>query len=147
MVVRRNLWKGQVGSPKGSRKRQIKLNSQAMHVLREQPRHLESEFVFGNDDGTPYRHNHGYKPLKSAAKRAGIKFSVGFHMLRHTFASHLAMKGETLQTIQQLLGQASIDVTIRYAHLLTDMKERAVDVLTFGKTTAAQAVWLARGSP
>ena len=136
MVVRPNIWKGVVGSPKGGRKREIKLNSQAMHVLEQQPRHLKSKFVFCMDDGTPYRHNHGYKALQSAARRADIHFPVGFHTLRHTFASHLAMKGKTLHTIQRLLGHASIDATMRYAHLLPEVTDKAVDALTFGKLVA-----------
>ena len=40
-----------------------------------------------------------------------------FHDLRHTFASHFAMTTQDLPTLQQILGHASIQMTLRYAHL------------------------------
>ncbi|HOW89608.1 MAG TPA: site-specific integrase, partial [Elusimicrobiales bacterium] len=43
--------------------------------------------------------------------------SFRFHDLRHTFASHFAMKTGDLPALQQILGHASIQMTLRYAHL------------------------------
>ena len=40
-----------------------------------------------------------------------------FHDLRHTFASHFAMKTGDLPTLQQILGHATVQMTMRYAHL------------------------------
>ena len=40
-----------------------------------------------------------------------------FHDLRHTFASHYAMTTQDLPSLQQILGHASIQMTLRYAHL------------------------------
>lgn len=45
-------------------------------------------------------------------------YKVTFHTTRHTFASWLAIQGETLQRIQKLLGHATIKTTERYAHLI-----------------------------
>ncbi|WP_167470110.1 tyrosine-type recombinase/integrase [Vreelandella andesensis] len=39
-----------------------------------------------------------------------------FHDLRHTYASILANAGETMTTVQALLGHSSLTVTSRYAH-------------------------------
>ena len=50
------------------------------------------------------------------ARRAGLAH-VRLHDLRHTFASHLAMAGVALQTIQALLGHEDIKATQIYAHL------------------------------
>lgn len=55
-------------------------------------------------------------PLKRALKRAGLR-EIGWQVCRHTFASHLAMRGVPLKAIQELLGHASIVTTMRYAHL------------------------------
>jgi integrase len=57
---------------------------------------------------------------------------VTFHSLRHTFASWLALQGETLQTIKELLGHKSITMTERYAHLGSDHKRRATLALEKG---------------
>ncbi len=52
-----------------------------------------------------------------------------FHSLRHTFASWLALQGETLLTIKELMGHKTIAMTMRYAHLIPDQKRKAVERL------------------
>ena len=59
------------------------------------------------------------------AVRAGLK-PFGWHVLRHTYASNLVMKGVQLQVVQQLLGHSRIDETMRYANLSPHMKRDAV---------------------
>ncbi len=51
---------------------------------------------------------------------------VTFHTLRHTFASWLALKGESLLTIKELLGHQTLAMTERYSHLMPDQKREAV---------------------
>jgi integrase len=57
------------------------------------------------------------EPMAEACKRAGIIPAVGFHTLRHTHASHLAMRGTPLAVIAEQLGHADQRMTQRYAHL------------------------------
>ena len=45
---------------------------------------------------------------------------VVVHTLRHTFASHLVMKGTPLIIVQKLLNHAELETTSRYAHLSPD---------------------------
>ena len=52
------------------------------------------------------------------------------HTLRHTFASWLAIQGETLLNIKELMGHKSIEMTERYAHLSPNQKREAVLRLT-----------------
>ncbi len=52
-----------------------------------------------------------------------------FHDLRHTFASHLAMKGWNLRTIQSLLGHKDPRMTQRYSHLSQEHLAEAVKSL------------------
>jgi integrase len=48
---------------------------------------------------------------------------------RHTFASHLVMRGVALKAVQELLGHATMETTMRYAHLTPDVKRDAVRLL------------------
>ena len=59
--------------------------------------------------------------LTRCCKRAGIKQgNWGTHVLRHTYASHLAMAGVDLASIQSVMGHADIKTTMRYIHLSPD---------------------------
>jgi site-specific recombinase XerD len=67
--------------------------------------------------------------VSRACARAGLSQRLGWHELRHSFASHLIMRGVALKAVQELLGHATIDMTMRYAHLSPDVKRDAVHVL------------------
>jgi site-specific recombinase XerD len=72
-------------------------------------------------------------PLYSACKRAGLR-RIGWHVARHTFASHLVMRGVPIRTVQELLGHSTIEMTMRYAHLSPDARRAAVEVLDIRET-------------
>ena len=49
--------------------------------------------------------------------------------LRHTFASHIVMRGKPVQAVKELLGHSSIATTMRYAHLSPDVLRDTVAAL------------------
>ena len=51
------------------------------------------------------------------------------HILRHTFCSHLAMRGEPAKAIQELLGHQNLSMTQRYMHLSPAAIEGAIRLL------------------
>ena len=53
----------------------------------------------------------GKWPLWSTCRRAGLQ-RVGWHVLRHTLASQLVMRGVRDETVQELLGHATVEMTI-----------------------------------
>ncbi|MCZ6768663.1 MAG: site-specific integrase [Acidobacteria bacterium] len=68
------------------------------------------------------------RPFRNAVEKAGID-NFRFHDLRHTFASHLLMSGVDLMTVKELLGHASVTMTMRYSHLAPDHRMRAIKTL------------------
>jgi len=74
--------------------------------------------IFLRDDGKPWGASHQKRPLGEASRQAGISPAVNFHILRHTYASHLAMKGVPMGVIAAQLGHADTRMTEKhYAHL------------------------------
>lgn len=67
-------------------------------------------------------------PLARICRKAGLR-RVGWHMLRHTYASHLVMRGAKLIEVKELLGHASLEMTMRYAHLSPEARKAAVKLL------------------
>jgi integrase len=127
LLVKRNVWRGHFGTPKGGRSREVPLNAVALEALKAH-RHLRGPFVFCDAGGTYLKNDACRNALLRACKRAGLR-PVGWHTLRHTFASHLVMRGVPLKAIQELLGHATIEMTMRYAHLSPDVKKDAVRAL------------------
>ena len=71
--------------------------------------------------------------------------AVTFHTLRHTFASWLAIQGESLITIRDMLGHKTTAMTERYSHLIPDHKRKAAERLEeafngHGKVTKIEKV-------
>jgi len=87
---------------------------------------LATVHVFCNLHGRPYRSFRS--AFERAVRKAGI-VDFTFHDLRHTFASRLIMCGVDLPTVKELLGHRTIAMTLRYTHLSSDHKQRAVSML------------------
>lgn len=111
---------------KNNEKREVPMNETVKIALIKVKKHPESPYVFPSKDGKPYTNIR--KSFFTALKNAGI-INFRFHDLRHNFCSHLAMSGVDLNTIRELVGHKSLEMTLRYSHLSLEHKRRAVDVL------------------
>jgi integrase len=127
LMVKRAVARGIVGTPKSGKPREVPLSSEALKALKGQ-RHLRGQLVFCDLDGKMLDKGECKWPLWRAAKKAGLR-RIGWHVLRHTFASHLAMRGVPLKAVQELLGHATIEMTMRYAHLAPAVRREAVETL------------------
>ena len=67
------------------------------------------------------------KAVRGAQRVAGIDQRV--HILRHTFCSHLAMKGAPARAIPELAGHADLTTTQRSRHLSLAAAEDAIRLL------------------
>ena len=127
LCVKRSDWNGQIGTPKGGRLRFVPLTLRLEAALR-QHRHLRSSRVLCQDDGGPVTRQMIQNRMKLAARRSSCR-TAGVHILRHTFCSHLAMRGAASVAIQELAGHRQLSMTERYMHLTHASAEGAIRLL------------------
>ncbi len=130
ILVRQSAWKDQVGSPKTNRTRTIPTSAALLDALNAH-RHLRGPLVFCQPDGAMLTKEQMKHPLWRACRRVQLR-RIGWHVLRHSFASHLVMRGVPLKVVQEYLGHTTIQMTMRYAHLAPEVGRQAVDLLDGG---------------
>jgi len=62
------------------------------------------------------------RELERATKLAGLSKRVTAHVLRHSFATHLVLRGIDIRSVQQLLGHADVRTTEIYTELARAMR-------------------------
>lgn len=81
---------------------------------------LEREILEGRPSiGRLFSEKAHKKGFANALKRAKIDLPDGqmTHVLRHTFASHFMINDGNILKLKEILGHASLEMTMRYAHL------------------------------
>lgn len=134
LTVQRTDWQGTLGTPKSGKTRNIPLNDKALAALKAH-RHLRGPWIFCKDDGSRRSNGEFALALRRIRKRAGLQ-GFEWHGLRHTFASHLAMRNVPMRAIQELLGHADMQMTLRYSHLSPATSRLAVEALLQPAPTA-----------
>ena len=139
LCIERSDWNGTVTSTKGGRLRHVPMTERLAATLR-QHRHLQSPRVLCLDDGTCLTRQQVQYRVKRAARQAGV--TQGVHILRHTFCSHLAMRGAPVGSIQALVGHRDLSMTQRYMHLSPAALDAAIRLLEVpqGRTTRGEIV-------
>lgn len=127
VTVQRTDYRGYIGSPKGGRMRMVPLTRRLVAALKAM-RHLKGKSVFSDAKGVLWSRSEADTRLRRARVRAGLR-KFGWHTLRHTFCSHLAMRGAPPRAIQELAGHASITTTMRYMHLSPTVTRDAIRLL------------------
>ena len=139
LVVNRAVSRGRIGSPKNGRTREIPLGIDVLRALKDH-RHLKGESVFCGPAGRLLHKNETKHPLWRACRKAGLR-QIGWHALRHSFASHLVMRGAPIRGVQELLGHSTIEMTMRYAHLSPNVTREIVGLLdSVGSITGTENV-------
>jgi integrase len=124
--VRRRLYRGTVDAPKSRYGvRDVPISTRLAQDLWRQPAVAtasgDEALVFPSLSGTPLvPENISRRVLKPAAARAGVEW-MGFHTLRHTYASMLFRSGWNAKHVQMVLGHHSPAFTLAtYVHLMPD---------------------------
>ncbi len=122
-----------IRNPKNSETRQAYMTPQLkkMFLARGPKKARNSDLIFKDRNGGKIREVS--TTFERVVKHIGFNKGMEdrqnklvFHSLRHTFASWLALQGETLLTIMELMGHRDIKMTMRYSHLIPDQKREAV---------------------
>jgi integrase len=96
---------------------------------RTDPRHPHTRIarlIFTTSRGEPVRRQSWSGVWAPAAHKAGFPAYTGLHCCRHMYASALIRFGESVKTVQHLLGHSSPAITLNvYAHLWPDSDDRA----------------------
>jgi integrase/recombinase XerD len=109
---------------KGKKDRYVGLGRLLLDVLRAyvaqaSPKPIKYLFE-GEIPGRPYTVRSAQLVFQRAKEKAGIGKEIGFHSLRHSFATHLLEKGIDIRYIKDLLGHFSIKTTERYLHVANE---------------------------
>lgn len=76
------------------------------------------EFLFLKDNGEQWKKDHQKQPMRDACERASITPPMGFHGLRHTWASHAVMNGVPLMVVAKNMGHSDTRMVEKhYGHL------------------------------
>lgn len=119
-----------ISDPKNKESRKAYMTKAVKEMLLEHMPILPNEYIFKDRNGNKV--NAVSKSFHGVIKRLGFnegitdrRQKITFHSLRHTFASWLALQGEPILTIKELLGHKSLAMTTKYAHLMPDQKRKA----------------------
>ena len=119
------------GEPKSGHGRTVDLAHDVVEALeRLKPaKASRTALVFPGPSGAPLDEKAIYKACVAASEGAGIGRVISPHKLRHTFASHHAMRGTPMPVLQAWLGHADLTTTMRYSHLAPSARASFADAI------------------
>lgn len=87
------------------------------------------DLLFANRSGKPFSRHALNRRFDFWRRRTGIQRRIGFHSLRHFYATYLLNSGFNLAEVQRALGHSNIGITGRYLHLTDSTKEKVMAAL------------------
>jgi integrase/recombinase XerD len=111
---------------KGQRERYALLSPITLELLRTYYRKYRPlDYLFpGYKPNAPLSTTAAARVIRTTARSAGIPTHVTAHVLRHSFATHLLERGESLLVIQKLLGHANLATTALYTQVSAQMMQQ-----------------------
>lgn len=129
-----------ISSPKTRHStRYVPLNGQALKILKEERRLYDtfrSRYVFVTENGDKIKSRQNVaRTLRDMVARADLSVDhLTPHELRHTFGSALLRQGVDINTVSEILGHSSPEITRKiYIHVLEEQKINAINMIDFKK--------------
>ena len=100
-------------------------------LFEKKPKGEKTEYVFPARGGGKIKEvsNAFDRGVRKLGLNDGVtdrRMKVVFHTLRHTYASWLVQRGESLYTVKELMGHSTLAMTERYSHLAKGALQEAV---------------------
>jgi len=98
----------------------------------------QNELLLTHQDGSNWDRSHQTRPMRQACEKASIDPPVGFHVLRHTYATLLlrtdGSQGVSIRYVAALIGDSVATCEKHYGHVIQDdlRKEVARKLPSFG---------------
>jgi len=110
--------------------RDIDMHDRLFEALSLRQKSSRGRFVFSDGKGQPL--DPGLASHRFALLVDGTKFDgIGFHCLRHSFASNLAAEGVDQRIIDHFMGHQTEEMRRRYQHLFPAKKNEAIHRLPY----------------
>ena len=125
--VRAKTVNGQYWQPKTKKNRAVPISTTLRRYLKDyEPTPTQERWFFPSPHGKRYDPDNFSRDLRNANRKAGLSWTCLY--FRHTFGSHLAMRGVSLYKIGTLMGNSP---EICRRHYATLMPEYLVDSVEF----------------
>lgn len=112
---------------KGRKERLIGINAKVYASINA---HVEgrkgSFYAFGAKKGTRVAMMTVQRVIRRLAHSAGVSQRVTPHTLRHSIATHLALRGTPVEAIQHFLGHSTIETTMIYVHIAKSILSESI---------------------
>jgi len=124
---------------KNGNERHIAMNEVLLETIKYLHENRVNDNVISNSKGgiilrMPDHFRDSVEKVLVGNKKKESKYKITAHSLRHTHASWLAEAGLDILQIKEQLGHKNIDMTMRYAHLIPNIRHKATKKLfTFKK--------------
>jgi integrase len=145
VLVQRSFRNGRTPPTKNGRPRRVDMTDQLQSVLKKlQLKRREEALRLGMDEPLPIIFHTDGKPtsqntIRNIWKRLLAKCGLEYrklHSARHTFASLLISRGESLAYVKELMGHSSIQITVDiYGHILPTENRSILNSLDAPKHT------------
>jgi len=132
-----------IGQSKGGESRYVFLDEDGVEFFKRLTvKGAPDQLMLPRSNGDAWSKDNQKKPMARACKKAKAK-GLGFHGLRHSFATRLLMRGVSLKIVAQQLGHVDTRMCEKhYGHLVDSHVQEVISALPgagLNKAAAAKA--------
>jgi len=106
---------------KGDKQRRIPFSLEARRLLFRHQQQSKFDLIFASTTGVKLGRRNVLRDVRLLCQKLNVHLPVrALHAFRHTFALHYLRKGGSVFHLQRALGHTTLEMTRRYANLMTE---------------------------